>query len=243
MAQQQPALRTSTGEFFQLIRVYYQVFNPKTVLGVFRKLRCMKFDRSRNRWVWLFEKEAKRLRFSMPYNQVPRQMRPLVIGAFFFRSDTQMHLDLRSSERTVAAIEFFDKHINRRAAKVTHLRIVNKLFESSQDNAQQLIKQSPDAFFERDDIARLGDDLTEKLEQFKTEHQDFEVRQQMALDWIEQYAQSPLPEVEEMPANFYEDGLDALEVSLNLRKLELIERWQGNQQANMLDIIKKLNIG
>lgn len=241
MTKPKPALCTSTGELFQLVRVHYQVFNQKTVLGVFKKLRCIDFDADRNRWVWLFEHEAKKLRFGKPYNQVPKNMRPIVIGYFTFRGKDQMLLDVRSYERATKAISFFDKRISQRAAKVTYLRIVNKLFDSTREKAQQLIQQSPDIFFDRDDISRPADELTEKIEQLKAEHAEIETRQQVALDWIEQQAQAPLPEVEEIPANFYEDGIEALEVSLNLRKLELIEHWKGNKGVNMLNIIQNLN--
>lgn len=235
-----PALCTSTGELFQLVRVHYEVFNQKTVLGVFKKLRCIDFDADRNRWVWLFDNEAKKLRFGKSHNQVPKNMRPIVIGYFTFRGEEQLLLDVRSYERATKAISFFDKRISQRAAKVTYLRVVNKLFDSTREKAKELTQQSPDIFFDRDDIARPASELTEKMKQLKAEHTEIEARQQVALAWLEQQAQAPLPEVEEIPANFYEDGIEALEVSLNLRKLELLERWKGNKGASMLNIIQNL---
>ena len=77
------------------------------------------------------------------------------------------------------------------------------------------------------------------IEQLKNE-ENIEARRQEALTWIEQQAQTPLAEVEEMPTNFYEDGIEPLEVFLKLRQLELLERWKGNRDANMLNIIQKL---
>lgn len=44
MTKLQSPLHTSTGELFQLVRVYYQIFNQGTVLGVFKKLRCIDFE-------------------------------------------------------------------------------------------------------------------------------------------------------------------------------------------------------
>jgi hypothetical protein len=239
MTKLQSPLHTTTGEIFQLVRVYYQVFNQKTVLGVFKKLRCMDFDATRNRWVWLFEHEAKKLRLGKPHNQLPKEIRPVVIGSFTFRGEEQMLLDVRSIERASQAIDFFDKRINRRAAKVTHLRIVNKLFESTQKQLEQLIQQSPDSFFDRNDIARPAEALIAGLEQFKQE-EDLEIRRREAMDWIAQYAQASLPEVEELPTHFYEDGIEALEVSLKLRQIELVERWQGGKDANVFNIIQRL---
>jgi hypothetical protein len=140
MTSPQSPLYTSTGELFQLARVYYQVFNQATVLGVFKRLRCMEFDSTQNRWVWLFEHEAKKLHLGMTYNKISKVARPVVIGAFTFQGKDQMVLDVRSLERATKAIEFFDKRINRRAAKVTYLRVLNKLFEATQETSQQMIQ-------------------------------------------------------------------------------------------------------
>ncbi len=60
-------LTNLTGEPYQIARVYYQIFNRKTVIGAFNKLRCIKFDPPGNRWVWLYEAEAKKLRFDNSY--------------------------------------------------------------------------------------------------------------------------------------------------------------------------------
>jgi hypothetical protein len=239
MTEIQSPLCTTTGELFQLGRVYYQVSNQATVLGVFKKLRCMEFDGTRNRWVWLFEDEAKKIRLGRPHSQLPKEIRPVVIGAFTFRGEDQMLLDVRSFERVTQAIEFFDKRINRRAAQVTNLRILNKLFEATEETAQQLLQQSPDSFFDCDNISRPADEFMAGIEQFKKEA-NIDIRRQKALAWIEQQAQAPRAEVEEMPTHFYEDGIEQLKRSLQLRQLELLEHWKGNSGANMLNIIQKL---
>lgn len=239
MTNPQPPLCTSTGELFQIARVYYQVFNQTTILGVFKRLRCIEFDSTKNRWVWLFEHEAKKSRFGKPYSQLPKELRPIVIGSFTFSGENQMLLDVRSFERATQAIQFFDKRINRRAAKVTNMRIVNKLFEATPEKAQQLIQQSPDSFFERDNISRPAEALMAGIDQFK-EEEDIETRRRETLAWIEQQAQAPLAEVEEIPTHFYEDGIEPLEMALKLRQLELIENWKGNKNTNMLSILQGL---
>jgi hypothetical protein len=235
----QPALHTTTGELYQLGRVYYQVFDQETILGVFKNLRCMSFDDTRNRWVWLFEYEAEQLQLGKPHSQLPKEIRPVVIGSFTFRGKDQMILDVRSWDRATRAIEFFDKLINRRAAKVTNLRIVNKLFESTKEKAQELLQQSPDSFFDCDNISRPGEALMAGMEQIKKK-KDLKTRRQEALLLIGQQVQASLAEVEEMPTHFYEDGIEPLKTSLRLRQLELMEHWQGNKDANMFNIIQKI---
>jgi hypothetical protein len=241
MSSPKPVLYTTTHELFQLARVYYQVFNQKTVLGVFKRLRCVDFDSTKNRWVWLFEHEARKVRLGKPHHQLPKNIRPLIIGSFTFRGENQMLLDVRSFERATQAIQFFAKRINRHTAKVTHLRVVNKLFPADQEHARWLIEESPDVYFDRDDIPPpKGEALMEKFEQLTAEYEDIELRRQAAFALIEQDAAEPLPEVEEMPAHFYEDGIEALETSLKLKQIELVEHWRGNESVNSLNLIQNL---
>jgi ABC-type oligopeptide transport system ATPase subunit len=57
---------------------------------------------------------------------------------------------------------------------------------------------------------------------------------------IEEHAKTPQAEVEEIPADFYEECIQSLEVSLKLKQIELMERWQGKQDLNMIDIIHNI---
>lgn len=152
MQSERRLISTLTGEAQQPVRIYYQVFNQKTVIGAFKKLQCVYFECQLNRWRWNYEHEAKKIRFEVSYNQLPKEHRPLVIGDFLFRGE-QMLLDVRSFERAIKAIEFFDKRINRRAAQVTKIRIVNRLFDGNNQANQERLQPPYDRFFDRDDVA------------------------------------------------------------------------------------------
>jgi hypothetical protein len=54
-------LTTMTGEPYQPARVYYQVEQKNAVLGRFKRLHCIDYDRSQERWVWHYAEEAKNL--------------------------------------------------------------------------------------------------------------------------------------------------------------------------------------
>jgi hypothetical protein len=241
MTEQKRLLCTTTGEIFQLARVGYEVFNKKSVISVFKKLRCLNYDPLKSRWVWLFENEAKNLRFGRTYNQLPKEIRPVVIGVFTFRDETHMNLDVRSFERATKAIEFFDRRINRHVAKVISLRVVNQLFEATQEQSQKLIQESADIFFERDDLPRpKGEELIAKIETLKEKYEDIETRRQVAIEWIMQQALESLPKIEEIPTHYYEDGISPLETALHLRQLQLLEQWKGNENVNSLSILHKI---
>ena len=141
----QPLLGTLTGEHFQPVRLHYRVLNHPGLLRAFEKLRCLEYDAPRKRWVWLYDHEAKKLRFQRSYAQFPKELRPIVIGAFFLRTEKTLLLDLRSCERALLAIPFFDTQLPRKLVELGDAEIVNRLFPLTKTN-QQL---TPDALFDR----------------------------------------------------------------------------------------------
>jgi len=137
---------TLTGEVAQPIRLYYHLVDKKRVVRSFKHLHCMDFDRANNRWVWLYSRESKVLNFKQSYSSVPKDAHPIVIGSFIFRrGDELLLLDLRSFDRAIEAIPFFDKYIGRTAAKITHAAVVNRLFD-----AKELFPPNLDVFFGND---------------------------------------------------------------------------------------------
>jgi hypothetical protein len=233
-------ITTLTGEAQQPVRIYYQVFNQKTVIGAFQKLKCVYFESQLNRWRWEYEHEAKKLRFEISYNQLSKEHRPIVIGDFLFR-DNEMLLDVRSFERAVKAIEFFDKRINRRAAKVTKIRIVNRLFDGNDPSNKELLQPPYDYFFDRDDIEIPDPNKTDKLmDEISSQHSDLEGRlAALQACWSEK-AKQPLPEIEEIPLYIYEEGLGRLKAALTFRNIEALQHWQGNKNANQFDLMESV---
>lgn len=54
---------TTTGELLQPIRLHYELFNKKELLRIFNKLDCISLDAPRQRWVWMYAKETRTLKF------------------------------------------------------------------------------------------------------------------------------------------------------------------------------------
>src|SRR5207249_846422 len=122
MAERQ-LLATMTGERFQPVRLHYRIHDHKGLLAAFDKLRCVQYDATQQRWVWLYDDEAKHLSFQHSYAQIPKRYRPMIIGSLFVRTEDKLLLDLRSCERAILALEFFDKHIPRSVAEVTEVEV------------------------------------------------------------------------------------------------------------------------
>ena len=54
-----------------------------------------------------------------------------MIGAFFLRTRETLLLDLRSCERAILAIPFFDTHLPRRLVELEDAEVVNRLFPAT----------------------------------------------------------------------------------------------------------------
>jgi len=67
-----------------------------------------------------------------------------VIGSFFIRGN-ELFLDLRSFERAIKAIPFFDKHIGESVARITDAAVVNRFFDAQ----EQFPPPNLDLFFNR----------------------------------------------------------------------------------------------
>jgi len=79
----QSLLATMTGEHFQPVRLHYKILNHAGLLRAFERFRCVDYDSSQRRWVWLYAHEAKRLRFKRSYAEFPKEFHPIIIGSFF----------------------------------------------------------------------------------------------------------------------------------------------------------------
>ena len=159
----QSLMENLTGELFQPVRLHYRVLNHPGLERAFEKLAVWSSIRPGSRWVWLYEHEAKTLQFQRSYAEFPKELRPIVIGAFFLRTEKALLLDLRSCERALLAIPFFDTQLPRNLVKLEDAEVVNQLFSLTKAN-QQL---TPDALFDGqvstvNDPEALMKDLTDK---------------------------------------------------------------------------------
>ena len=232
-----PLLTTMTGESYQPVRIYYQVGQKNAVLGRFKRLRCVDSDREKNRWAWLYSEEAKGIEFQKSYKDIPKQYRPIVLGYFSFNGDKELRLDVRSFERAIEAISFFDRKINRRLAKLTSLKVVNKLFPATLDKAE--LSEHHATFFEQRQAINHRDEL-EKLEEIAANYATEEEQQEVAFSYLEKHMKQVLPEVEELDTHFYEDGIESIAMCLRVRYIEAMEHWKGNKNFSQFDIMNTL---
>ncbi len=226
MANEIRVIQTLTGDIFQPVRLYYQMHSKSAVMAMFNKLHCMSFDEPGDRWTWLYDGEAKKLKFKQSYASIPPHRRPIVLGSFYSREDSQMYLDLGSIERAVAAAGFFGKHIKRSVAELKYVAVYNKIISEAEHPGACF-----DALFASVNAADIDGRVQEKLATFiaalKSGHA-MNIINQREFDLVEAF-----------PAYYYEDGVKGLSAALKMRQSVALVRLKSNPDYCLADLIRE----
>ena len=219
-------IKTMTGEIFLPTRLYYNLHSKSGLQARFSNLSCMNYDRAGDRWVWLYDGEAKNLKLSVPYSSIPPDKRPIILGSFYSRVDGQMYLDVGSVERAIKAIEFFDKRIKRAVAEVEYVAIYNKVCSTMDEHPgycfDKLFSNVRPETIDLAVEAKLAD-----ARKFIKEGRAGEMMNAKNFELVEAF-----------PAHYYEDGISQIETSLKARQTVAVARWSGQADYCMTDFIK-----
>ncbi|MCI5194668.1 MAG: hypothetical protein D3919_00260 [Candidatus Electrothrix sp. AW5] len=224
---------TTTGEVFQPMRLHYDILNHDDFITKLAKLRCIDFDPPGKRWVWLYIEEAKALKLARGIKEVAG---PVVLGELLPKKNGAI-LNVRSFERGRQAVEFFDKYIPRDALKLTHVTICNKLFTVKEVST---IKSLHQYFEQTETLVRRPEKLTEDIMELTAGIDDQEERMEAVSQLLDKRDKEPLPELEQFPVYFYEEGIDQLKMQLNISQIVAYEHWQGNTGYTTMDAIHTL---
>jgi tetratricopeptide (TPR) repeat protein len=221
---------TTTGELVQPIRLHYEVRDVEQFRTALASVRCIDYDTSQARWVWLYTEEAK----TLPFND-RRAADNTVLGEFVRKGPEEVVLNLRSFERAIHAIEFFDTHIPRPVARVTAMTVSNRLLSV----AEAASLGSLDQYFDTAEVvvkdpASFLQTLHDRASRTPDVHERFALVEQSMAD----YAQASVPAMERLPLHYYEDGIRAVEALLSLRKVLAMHRWHGNAEYTLHDVLR-----
>src|SRR5438552_251446 len=223
---------TTTGELLQLIRLHYAVEDSEKLRALFASLRCLEYDASQARWVWLYTEEARTLSFKNS-----RAADNVVLGEFVFKGQTDVVLNLRSFERATNALVFFDHRIPRTVAHVTAMTVSNRLLSTAEaaplgsldqyfDHAEVVVTDPASLLHDVEEIVARTPDLAERfalLDQYMTDR-----------------AHAPVSALERLPVHYYEDGIRAVEALLSIRQVRAMHHWQGNTSYTYQDMIRDM---
>ncbi len=232
-------LMIMTAEPYQLARIHHAVFKRSGIAKIFSRLKCMDYDPDQKRWVWLHDGEAKQLQFNWRYASIPAEKHPIVLGSFFSWSEDEMFLNVNSFDRATKAIAFFDGYFRKRADP-------EGLGQSNGHRGGQQILPSAgggfprhEDYFDKQPVTKTDPEaFMKKLESMVSSAKDKEERTRLALSYLEDSAKQPYPEIERLPTNFYEDGIEGLEASLRMRQAIAYQHWLGNTGYTYYDLIQ-----
>jgi hypothetical protein len=223
---------TTTGELLQLIRLHYEVEENDKLRTIFASLRCLEYDASQSRWVWLYTEEARTLPFK---DQCASK--DVILGEFVFKGPQEMVLNLRSFERATNALVFFDQHIPRTVARVTAMTVSSRLLST----AEAASLGSLDQYFDHAEVvvtdpASLLHDVEELVARTPNLHERFALLDQYLTD----RAHAPVSALERLPVHYYEDGIRAVEALLSIRQVRAMHHWQGHTSYTYQDIVRDM---
>src|SRR5215470_19468554 len=223
---------TTTGELLQLIRLHYAVEDGEKLRTLFASLRCLEYDASQTRWVWLYTEKARTLPF-----KDRRAGKNVVLGEFVFKGETDVVLNLRSFERATNALVFFDHHIPRTVARVTAMTVSNRLLSTA--DAASL--GSLDQYFDHAEVVvKDPAALLQTLEDLVARTPDLQERFARLDQYLTDRAQAPVSALERLPVHYYEDGIRAVEALLSIRQVRAMHHWQGNTSYTYQDMIRDM---
>lgn len=225
-----------TGELFHPVRLHYKVIDKQGLQDVFNTIKCIESDTGNKRFVWLYTQEAKKLIFPVSYNDLPKHLHPIVIGSFFQSNekDNEMFLDVRSPERAEHAVKFFDKHIERKYAELTHVSLSYRFIKQNPKNIDiNFDKFFPTGHANENEMSR------KKLKKI-LEDEKQPTRKEDALELLNSLTNKVYPETDKIKLFYYEDGLSQLTLELRTSSIVAAERMNGNEEVTHKNIMKKI---
>ncbi|MEM8778876.1 MAG: hypothetical protein AAGF26_08410, partial [Cyanobacteria bacterium P01_G01_bin.49] len=201
---------------------------------------CMQYHPASDRWYWLYDEEAKKIRFEQSYNKIPKDQQPIPLGYFRFLDEQTMILEVRSFQRMLEGVKFFNNRLNWRAAEPVRLRLVNKFF-GSPPNETPKPPTSFAEFFDHDDITIHSPEVLEQeLIEVESHYDDPEEKQAAVTAYMEEKSKQKLPEIEEIAVSIHDEGISILEMALRMKHIEAWEHWQGNEGFTQHDLIQSM---
>jgi hypothetical protein len=232
-------LMTITEEFFQPARIYYDVYDQVALQDIFLGLKCMDYDDQKNRWVWNYTDEAKKIQFKRSCSEIPKESHPLVIGSLYAPNENQMYIDVNSFERVPAAIRFFGDRINQKIAEVTHIQLYNKIsrirdgIPDHHKLFEKILNNRPDPDAEMHALiaeAKKSGNLEELRNQFFKEQFKKSQHKMDIIETIKVY----------YDFGHEEDCLETVQAGLRMRTAIAIEHDSGNTDFTVSDFLNKV---
>ena len=142
-----------------------------------------------------------------------------------------MFLDVRSPERASQAVAFFDTHIPRNHATITHASLTYRLVK---DNPKNLTIS-----FDRLFPDGHADKQEEERSKLNAQLTSWDPKKGSILTLLESNHNKIYPETDKIKLSYYEDGPSMLNIALQISSTVALERMNGNEMTHK-DVMDKI---
>jgi len=230
--QRPPLLATTTNEPFQPGRLYFAVPDASAVKAKLKRIACVQEVPATDCREWLFVKEAAGLCFPGTCGDVPKPMRPIVLGRIRFPGATAMTLQTNSFSRALEGARFFGARLGKLAVAL-RVRVINLCFAASEGDLQTLasmldrdvvVVDPREAKLVIEWMARKAPSRAEALQRF------------IQGDFLGE----DVPMVEDLPLYPEEETPDFQELGtvLALRAARAMEHWNGHTEVTIGSLLR-----
>lgn len=224
-----------TKELFQPVRLYYSIPSRLFATGRLRSLKCMVEVPDERCWQWLFHGEAASIPIAAGCDAVPTERRPIVLGRIRFPKNGCMTMQTNSIDRAVAATRFFGPRFGPEVVAL-RCRVVNRCFsadESPPDQLMKILDQDVTVIDPREAEAAFRRDFESARTMADPERAAIEIleRKLASREDVPMVEDFPLAPEDEIPE--FRD----LEAILGFRFVRAVERWNGNTDLTLTQLI------
>ena len=227
-------LVTTTGEPLQPVRLYYTIPNKRAVTRVFERLRCM-VDTKAEGWLWHYEDEAAAMALSKRPEDLPSEVRPIIVGSLRFPSKDTMVLHVRSFDRAIEAAKFFGPLLGPQVV-LRRARLLNRFLDAA-ENARGL--DHIDRMLDKDvvtiDPAEMEAKLAAAFAAYATPEAAYaavaEERKKVDVPTVEDFPLAPEEETEDF---------QHLMLTLRFRAIRCFLHWKGNTTITLSEVIRRV---
>ncbi len=232
-------LKTTTGETYMPIRLYYEVYNMQEFLKQLGQLGCVIMNDDDN-FIINYMDETQNIGLSVKHNALPKTLYPIILAYGTFQNNNSLTIDLRSFKRGVGIIEFINNIFSREMIELTHLATYNKITKINKADAAEYFSQNRyNEIFDRADMEIVDPSISEKKLQEINDTTDETLKLTLKSAFLTEVIRSEIPEIRKVPAHYYEDGISSIESFLTLTETLAYANIDG-QKISAFDLISRL---
>lgn len=229
-AEQAVFLSTSTHEPFMPVRLYFKFLHKKGLIKALKRRNCIDWE-DENQFIISYWEEARNIALSVPYDETPEEIFPILLASGRIVNASEIHVDVRSFKRAIEIIKFLYKQIGSQFLYITHVAAYNRYTDATAENIQSMSNLDFDELFSETNF-QADSVLMKELVKDREDPEEIKNR------W-EEIMNKPIPAIQKIAVTGTKAELARLEFTLMMNMHMAQEYWQGNPDYTPADMINQ----